>query len=157
MADLDHRYVTPPYLRITSHGGGTGGDAVYLWDLRIAQPNATSVPTPSIHSLEHFLNRYFRESTTYTGDERVFLAAPMGCQTGFYIVSIGIADYVEMSGMLAEALESVAEATAVPLANPVQCGWAEHHSLSGAKELAAWLLRRRPEWHDAGRAVRERD
>lgn len=142
--------MTPPSLRVSDRRSTPSGDHTYLWDLRIAQPNVSHLPMPVIHSLEHFLGSYLRSAS-----DSVIAVAPMGCQTGFYIATISIGDVEEMSELLAAALESVADAAAVPLANPIQCGWAENHTLAGVQELAAWLLRRRSEWHDPGKDARE--
>jgi S-ribosylhomocysteine lyase len=73
----------------------------------------------------------------------------MGCQTGFYIITLGPVDFAGLSELLARGLESVLSAAEVPLANDRQCGWASNHTLAGAQEVAAWLLRRRAGWADA--------
>lgn len=149
MGDLDHRFVTPPYLRVAERKKTLASDGVYLWQLRIAQPNVAQVSMPVVHSLEHFLGDTLRA----TRDD-VINIAPMGCQTGFYIVSL-IRDFDELASLLVGVLESIGTATEVPLADPIHCGWAENHSLAGVQELAAWLLRRKSEWADAGAEARE--
>lgn len=154
MPDLDHRYMRPPFLRVVDKKETPGGDRVYLWDLRIAQPNATQVVMPVVHSLEHFLNSYFRGYDDTAIDTRgaILNIAPMGCQTGFYVVAVGIGTFERMSALIAEALEDIVSGDhdEVPLADPVRCGWAGNHSLAGVRELAAWLLRCRGAWDEAG-------
>jgi len=145
MADLDHRYMTPPSLRVSDRRKTPSGDEVVQWDLRIAQPNVSHIAMPIVHSMEHFLGSYLR-----TRSELITTVAPMGCQTGFYIGAIGIGEFEPMADLLAEALESVGAADRVPLADPIQCGWASNHTLEGVQRLAAWLLLRRGEWHQAG-------
>lgn len=140
MADLDHRLMTPPSLRVSEQRSTPSGDHVFQWDLRIAQPNVSHIDMPIIHSIEHFLGTYLREHPA------IATVAPMGCQTGFYIVSIGLGEFSAMADLLAQALKRVGSATEVPLANPIQCGWAENHTLEGAQRLAAWLLHRREKW-----------
>jgi S-ribosylhomocysteine lyase len=140
MPDIDHALMTPPSLRIAHAEHCTAGDG-YVWDLRIAQPNVSHISMPVIHSIEHFLGSILRDSS-----QRVLVVAPMGCQTGFYIVTLGISDFTEIADLVAGALRSVLDATEVPLANTTQCGWAENHSLAGAKSVARWLLSRRHEW-----------
>ncbi|NKQ55019.1 S-ribosylhomocysteine lyase [Amycolatopsis sp. K13G38] len=146
MADLDHRFVVPPYLRITERKKTSSGDEVYLWQLRLSQPNVAQVSMPVVHSFEHFLGDTLRATR-----EDVINIAPMGCQTGFYIAAM-IDDYEQMAELIAGVLASIGAATSVPLADPVHCGWAENHSLIGVQELAAWLLRQRSEWADPGPA-----
>ncbi len=145
MVDLDHQFMAPPSLRIVDQRSGPSGDRIFVWDLRIAQPNVTHVAMPIVHSLEHFLSSCLRSAS-----EAVVAVAPMGCQTGFYIVTVNIGTFEQMSELLAIAFASVADAEAVPLANVEQCGWAENHSLAGARQLAAWMLLRRSEWHEPG-------
>src|SRR5690349_6073019 len=113
MADLDHRYMTPPSLRVTERRTTPSGDEGFVWDLRVAQPNVSHLAMPVVHSIEHFLGTYLRQAS-----DRVLAVAPMGCQTGFYIVTLGIGGFDEMSAMLASALERVGQATEVPVANP---------------------------------------
>lgn len=140
MLEIDHSLMTPPSLRITYVRHSTAGDG-YVWDLRIAQPNVSHISMDVIHSIEHFLGSILRQSSP-----NVLVVAPMGCQTGFYIVTLGISDFTELSGLVADALSSIVDATEVPLADTTQCGWAENHSLAGAQSLARWLLSRRHEW-----------
>ncbi len=144
MADIDHRYMTPPSLRIQHELISSAGTRVCVWDLRLAQPNVSNVPMMVMHSVEHFLGTFLREENA-----GVVAVAPMGCQTGLYIVALDVVDFEEIASLLAHTLERIAQATEVPLADCIHCGWAENHSLAGAQELAAWLLRQRSDWHRA--------
>jgi S-ribosylhomocysteine lyase len=150
MADIDHRFMTPPSLRIVDERAGSDGDRVFVWDLRIAQPNVSNIAMPVVHSMEHFLGSYLKGAS-----EAIVAVAPMGCQTGFYIVAVNIGTFDEMASLLEKALASVSGATEVPLSNVRQCGWAENHSIAGAQDLADWLLRRRPDWAEASSAAEE--
>src|SRR5690242_682497 len=105
MADIDHRFMTPPSLRIAEQRAGSAGDQVFVWDLRIAQPNVSNVAMPVVHSLEHFLGSYLKGATG-----SVATVAPMGCQTGFYIVTVNIGTFDEMASLLEQALTAVAGA-----------------------------------------------
>ena len=94
-----------------------------------------------MHSFEHFLGFNLRSNC-----EQILNVAPMGCQTGFYIVTVDLEDHQVVRQLLIDTFEQIEKATEVPLANNEQCGWAENHSLVGAKDLAGWLLRRCPDW-----------
>lgn len=148
MADLDHRSVGPPYLLMTDIRKTARGE-IFVWHLRIGQPNVAQIATPVMHSIEHFLGDYM-----VAANSEVITVAPMGCQTGLYVVTT-IDAFDELSGLLAFVLEQVLTATAVPHADPVQCGWAENHSLVGAQEVARFLLNRKSEWADPGPEARE--
>lgn len=128
---MDHRDMTPPSLTLQREA-----PLVRIWDLRLAQPNVSHLPTAAVHSLEHFLGSLLPEF-----DPRFILAAPMGCQTGFYIVTARVERGVVLRAVRG-VLHQVQAATEVPLANNVECGWAENHSLRAAQEVAGWLLRR---------------
>ncbi|MCA3642767.1 MAG: S-ribosylhomocysteine lyase [Methylobacterium sp.] len=140
MPDLDHRVMRAPFLRrVEEHE--QDGAAVQVWDLRVAQPNVSHVDSRAVHSLEHFLAVLLKQQSN-----RIINVAPMGCQTGFYIVTLGVSDRDLMIDLVRSALEHIENATSVPLANEIQCGWAEHHSLAGARAIASWLLRNYGYW-----------
>jgi S-ribosylhomocysteine lyase len=143
MPDIDHTRMTPPSLRIVREHPLAGEDA-YVWDFRIAQPNVAHLAMPVIHSIEHFLG-----TALPAASPKVLHVGVMGCQTGFNIVTIGISSFDEMSDLVAGALRSAVDASEVPLANPVDCGWAESHSLVGAQRVSTWLLSRRDDWNVA--------
>ena len=148
MADLDHRSVEPPYLRMTDIRKTSRGD-IFVWHLRIGQPNVAQIATPVMHSVEHFLGDFMVAASS-----EVITVAPMGCRTGLYVATT-IDAFDEVAELLAAVLEQVLRATAVPHADPVQCGWAENHSLAGAQEVARFLLNRRSGWADPGPGARE--
>lgn len=155
LKDLDHKTMSPPHLRVVQETPTAGGDVVYLWDFRIAQPNVAVVPGPTMHSMEHFLGDYFRRVEWGDDAKQVIHVAPMGCGTGLYIMALNISDVDEMAALVEAALGHVTTATVVPLANETQCGAAEAHSLHGARALAAFLRRRRADWADLGPYAQE--
>lgn len=140
MPDLDHRLMAPPFLRVQQE---FSGHPVQVWDLRICQPNVSTVNVCVLHSMEHFLSTSLREMS-----ESVVAVAPLGCQTGLYIVTARAISFDDLAGLVADSLKAILSADAVPLADVVHCGAAGNHSLSGAKVLAEWLLHSRTEWHD---------
>lgn len=141
--DLDHRHMTPPFLRESHRLEVPGGPAVAVWDLRVGQPNVTRLPRNVLHSVEHALITFLREHPA------IVHAAPMGCGTGFYIVTLATLDFPALAPLVADALRRLERATEVPAANTVQCGAAADHSLTGAQEVARWLLSRQDEWAQA--------
>ena len=141
MSDPDHRLMLPPSLRVSKHYECSSGSKIVVWDLRIGQPNVTHISMATVHSLEHFMGSLLPELSP-----KFINVAPMGCQTGFYIVSMDVNDFTTMSNYLGNVFTRILEADEVPLANNQQCGWAENHSLQGAKDVANWLLYRRSDW-----------
>lgn len=143
--DLDHREMAPPFLREQSRVTGAS-DTVIVWDLRIAMPNVSALAGEVLHSLEHMLAVYLRRR-----NRAVVNVAPLGCRTGLYIVTIGPMAPEDMCALLAATLDDIHGAYEVPLANTTECGAAAYHSLTGAQDVARWLLSRRTEWTQASR------
>ena len=139
--NLDHRAVAAPYLRIADRKVLPAGDVIVKYDVRFAQPNVAHLEMPTIHSLEHL----FAEKSRNHSD-RVIDFSPMGCQTGFYLILQGDHSYEEVEALVAASLGDVLEATEVPAANEVQCGWGANHTLEGAQQAAREFLARRDEW-----------
>lgn len=96
---------------------------------------------PVIHSLEHTMAENFRNHADYIVD-----FSPMGCQTGFYLITVGDHEQAEIEELVAATLGDVLQATEVPAANEVQCGWGANHTLEGAQEAARAMLAKRDEW-----------
>lgn len=138
--NLDHRTVAAPFVRVADRKVLPGGDVLIKYDLRFTQPNRAHLPMPTVHSLEHLMAELIRNHT-----DRLIDFSPMGCQTGFYALTAGI-EQDEFLPLLEVSLGDVLNATAVPAANVIQCGWGANHSLEGAKEAAAAFLRHRSEW-----------
>lgn len=141
MPDLDHRRMSPPFLREVHVLAAE--PYIGIWDLRLAPPNVAALPSTAVHSLEHFLNDMLRDDAG-----PVLLVAPMGCRTGFYMLT-NDPSFEGNANRLESAFAAVCEAQEVPLANVEQCGWAEHHSLVSAQNVARYALDRRAAWSDA--------
>ncbi|WP_345752723.1 S-ribosylhomocysteine lyase [Microbacterium rhizophilus] len=139
--NLDHRAVAAPYLRIADRKVLPHGDVIVKYDVRFAQPNVAHLEMPAIHSLEHL----FAEKSRNHSD-RVIDFSPMGCQTGFYLILQGDHEFAEVETLVADTLQDIVEATEVPAANEVQCGWGANHTLTGAQDAARAFLDRRPQW-----------
>lgn len=138
--NLDHREVVAPYVRVADRRVLPGGDTLIKYDVRLTQPNRSHLPMPTVHSLEHLVAELMRN---HTGNLIDF--SPMGCQTGFYALTLGI-EYDEFLSLLEATLKDVLDAESVPAANIIQCGWGTNHSLGGAQEAAAAFLRQRDSW-----------
>ena len=71
--------------------------------------------------------------------------SPMGCQTGFYALTLGLepADFMQI---LEATMNDLLEADEVPAANEVQCGWGANHSLDEAQAAVRVFLEQKDEW-----------
>lgn len=133
--ELDHTKVKAPYVRKAGVKVGPKGDIVTKFDLRFAQPNKEILSDKGIHTLEHFLAGFMREKL-----DNIIDVSPMGCKTGFYLVSFGEVEIDEVIDALEYSLDKVLQQEKIPADNEVQCGTAALHSLDLAKEHARNVL-----------------
>ena len=138
--NLDHRAVAAPYVRIADRKILPGGDTLIKYDVRFTQPNTAHLDMPAVHSIEHLSAELMRNHT-----DKLIDFSPMGCQTGFYALTLGI-EPQEFMPILEATMRDILEATEVPAANEVQCGWGANHSLGAAQEAACGFLAARSEW-----------
>lgn len=138
--DLDHTAVAAPYVRVADRKTLPGGDTLIKYDVRFTQPNKGHLGMKAVHSIEHMTAHHMRNHTDALID-----FSPMGCQTGFYALTLGV-EPADFRAILAATLQDLLDADEVPAANEVQCGWGAHHSLEEAQEAVAAFLARRDEW-----------
>ena len=146
VGELDHRRLKAPAVKLRSATRGPRGDVVYAVDLRIRRPNADEcLSDAELHSVEHFLLEGFSRLLPGT-----FLSVGiMGCQTGLYLGFLDEGRAPVLLDTLAQVLEEMLQATAVPYANLEQCGHWRNHTLEGAQRVAREILARRADWLDA--------
>ena len=93
-----------------------------------------------MHSIEHMTAEHMRNHT-----ERLIDFSPMGCQTGFYAITLDLSPE-EFMDILEVTFKDILAATEVPAANEKQCGWGANHSLEGAQQAVRKMLDKRDEW-----------
>ncbi len=142
LGELDHRKVRAPYVRLSSYTVGQMGDVVYVYDLRMTQPNKIFLKTQLIHSLEHMLLYGFRK---YLEKEFINIA-PMGCQTGCYLVLLNEGNADKICKILKSILQDILVMNAVPYSNRESCGQCLHHSLEETQHFAKYLLDKQHTW-----------
>ncbi len=113
---VDHRGMQPGvYFRSDVRAGVP----VLTADLRFYTPNAGRyLTTTEAHTIEHLLATYLR-SSRYA--DNIVYFGPMGCRTGFYLLTIGM-EPDEVCALLREVIALSFEETTVPGAAPEQCG-----------------------------------
>lgn len=144
MGDIDHKKMKPPFIRLVDIKKGRNGDDVSLFDLRVVQPNQTSLPTILLHSMEHVLIEGFRHFVP----EHFINAAPMGCQTGFYIILLNFHDMEKVGEALEKILVRSLTIKDVPYKNVDQCGQAIFHDMEKVKNLSRELLDKKKTWFE---------
>lgn len=138
--NLDHRQVAAPFVRVADRKRLPGGDELVKYDVRFCQPNQEHLEMATVHSVEHLVAELMRNHT-----DRLVDWSPMGCQTGFYALTLGL-EPTEFLPLLEATCRDVLAATAVPAANEVQCGWGASHSLAGAQAAVGRFLAARSQW-----------
>ncbi|MBV1778582.1 S-ribosylhomocysteine lyase [Paeniglutamicibacter sp. ABSL32-1] len=139
--NLDHRTVAAPYVRVADRKQLPLGDVITKYDVRFTQPNVAHLEMRAIHSLEHLFAEASRNHSASVID-----FSPMGCQTGYYLILQGEPDVAAAANLIEAALTDVLQATEVPAANEIQCGWGENHSLADAQDAARAFLAQRAVW-----------
>lgn len=143
--NLDHRLVLAPYVRVADRKT-LGEDLVLIkYDVRFCQPNQEHLPMDVVHSIEHITAELMRNHT-----DKLVDFSPMGCQTGFYALTLGI-EPPDFFNILALTCADILQAEAVPAANEIQCGWGKNHNLAGAKAAVEKFLQARSEWEQVFR------
>lgn len=146
--NLDHTRVAAPFVRVADRKRLPGGDELVKYDVRFCQPNREHLNMRAVHSIEHLTAELMRNRT-----DRLIDFGPMGCQTGFYALTLGL-EPAEFLPLLEATLHDILGAGEVPAANEVQCGWGANHSLEAAQTAVRDFLAARDEWEvvipDAG-------
>ena len=146
--NLDHTRVAAPFVRVADRKRLPGGDELVKYDVRFCQPNREHLDMRAVHSIEHLTAELMRNRT-----DQLIDFGPMGCQTGFYALTLGL-EPAEFLPLLEATLHDILGAGEVPAANEVQCGWGANHSLEAAQAAVRDFLAARDEWEvvipDAG-------
>lgn len=137
--ELDHTKVKAPFVRKCTVLKGDKGDIVTKFDLRFTQPNRAEMQSEGIHTLEHLLATFLRDSDEVFAS-RIIDISPMGCRTGFYMTLWGEWEPSEIAAKVSDALALVLKAESIPADNAIQCGNFRLHSLELAKQYAEAVL-----------------
>ena len=134
---IDHLKLLPGVY--VSRKDRAGDQVITTFDIRMTRPNYEPVMnTAEVHTIEHLAATFLRNHSLWK--ERVLYFGPMGCRTGFYLLTRGLTP--------AEALELTVESFrfmagfegAVPGASEVECGNYRDMDLPAAKAEAAAML-----------------
>jgi S-ribosylhomocysteine lyase len=142
IGELDHQLLKAPHVKLRALTTGENGDRVFSVDLRINRPNKEYLSTTAMHSFEHFLLFGFQKYLP----QNFISVAPMGCQTGFYLILMNEGNAEKICDIYERILNDILVATEVPYANIRQCGHYENHNLDLAQDVARKLLDLKSEW-----------
>ncbi len=110
---------------------------VTTYDLRFKKPNAGNyISDKALHSIEHMLATILRNGAY---QDKIIYFGPMGCRTGFYLLTIDLS-YIDVLSMLREAFTKSLSLTEVPGAKREECGnYLDHDLASAQTECRAYL------------------
>jgi len=114
---VDHTTLKPGmYL---SRADGPSAE-ILTWDIRMKAPNKGQYLSPACaHTLEHLFATYARNSEW---SRHVIYVGPMGCLTGFYLVTMGLTGAQALS-LVKESFSFMAGYEgAIPGASASECG-----------------------------------
>ena len=126
--EVDHTVLRPGiYLSRVDHG-------VRTYDIRVTVPNKTFLPNPAMHTIEHLFAVHARNGEM--GD-RIIYFGPMGCRTGFYLLTLGASD-AEAVDLIKETFAFIASYEGpIPGTTEKECGNYREHDLQEARRIAA--------------------
>jgi len=115
------------------------GDIV-TYDVRMVKPNGgVYVSSPSLHTIEHLFATYARNSKC---KDSIIYVGPMGCRTGFYLITRDNMTGAEAIELVREAYKYVSEYhDEIPGCTAVECGNYLEHDLESARKDVLPLLK----------------
>lgn len=120
---------------------------VDTWDIRMKRPNQGDyLSTGAAHTLEHLFatcarNSAWKDSVIYVG--------PMGCRTGFYLLTRGLTDQQALD-LATACFGFMADFSGdIPGASEKECGNYRDMDLSAARREAAAMLEVLKAWSPA--------
>ena len=124
--EIDHTKLIPGIYKHSKSG------LVTTWDVRIKKPNSGEYLDPAvIHTVEHTLASYLR---TRYGNLRIVGIFPMGCQTGFYVLTRFMSNSAFYYA-IEDYILNLQRRFSVPGTTEQQCGNYTLHNLKGAKDV----------------------
>lgn len=114
------------------------GDIV-TYDVRMVKPNGgTYISNPSLHTIEHLFATFARNSRF---GKNVIYVGPMGCRTGFYLLTRDDMSGGDAITLVREAFAFIADFNGIiPGLSAVECGNYLEHDLESAKKDVLPLL-----------------
>ena len=114
------------------------GDVI-SYDVRMVVPNGGHyISNPSLHTIEHLFATYTRNSKYKNS---IVYVGPMGCRTGFYMLTRDDMSGKEAIELVKETFEFIKDFEgAIPGTNIEECGNYLEHDLESAKKDVVPLL-----------------
>lgn len=107
---------------------------ITTYDIRMKLPNKNDyLATAAMHTIEHIVATFVRNSAY---SDRIIYFGPMGCRTGFYLLTRDIPEN-EVISLIFDAFSFLAEFRGeIPGTTAIECGNYLEHDLETAKAEA---------------------
>ena len=134
---IDHIKLVPGVY--VSRKDMAGDCVVTTFDLRMTSPNDEPVMnTAEVHTIEHLGATFLRNDPDYK--DRVLYFGPMGCRTGFYLLTRGL-EPADALALTAASFRFMAEYDGpIPGASERECGNYRDMDLPAARAEAAAMV-----------------
>ena len=122
------------------------GDVV-TYDIRMKKPNGGDYFNMSAaHTVEHLFATYARNSKF---GEQIVYVGPMGCRTGFYLLTRDSVSYADAITLVKESMAFIKDFEGeIPGNKKEECGNYLDHDLAGAKALAVEMHEVLKNWQE---------
>ncbi len=130
---IDHKKLLPGIYESAVNG-------IFTYDIRFVKPQDAVYKgifmEPQIaHTLEHFMACYLRTKTSEEFSSTVLYVGPMGCLTGFYLLTSCHYEVELLRKLILECMDYILVEEQIPGAAELTCGNYKYFNLSGAKEF----------------------
>ncbi len=129
------------------------GDVV-TYDIRMKKPNGGDYLNMSAaHTVEHLFATYARNSRH---GEQIIYVGPMGCRTGFYLLTRDTLSYGEAIALVKESMAFIRDFEGeIPGNKKEECGNYLDHDLSGAKKIGEEMATLLDSWTESDLTYKE--
>ncbi len=130
---IDHKKLVPGIYECAVNG-------IFTYDIRFVRPQDAAhkglFMDPKVaHTLEHFMAHYLRTMTSEEFSSTVLYVGPMGCLTGFYLLTSKSYGTEFLRKMMLECMEYILGEEVIPGATELTCGNWEYFNLQEAKSF----------------------
>ena len=127
---IDHIKLQPGLY--VSRKDKVGAETVTTFDLRLTKPNDEPVMNNAeIHTIEHLAATYLRNDAQWK--DKVIYFGPMGCQTGFYLLTKDVPDEKVLEITLSILADIASYEGEMPGKSAVECGNYRNLSVDAAR------------------------
>ena len=128
---IDHKKLLPGIYESQVNG-------VFTYDIRFVKPQdavhkGIFMDAEVAHTLEHFMACYLRTRTPEKFSSTVLYVGPMGCLTGFYLLTSCHYEAEFLRRLILECMDYILAEDLIPGASELTCGNYKYFNLSGAK------------------------